>query len=320
MDRLRRIELMICAAEAGSFSKAARLLQLDPSALSHAIAELEKDLGLRVFHRTTRQLTLTEEGHNVMRHGRTMLRELAEIRALAPQAQQRLKGTLRVGMSVSLSHHVMMPRMAEFMRRHPDIRLECLILNQARDMHAAGLDILFQSGSPADSDLVSRKVVTLKLGVYAAPSYLARAGEPDKPEDLLQHACLVHRPSFTNKGWNDWKFQKGSQSLSIKVPASLMTDDREGLIAVALAGGGIMRIGMFDPALLAEGRLRQVLSAWACPGGPTINVLFHKSSRANPRVLAFLQFVDEVFGDFDPGEQTLEHHSRAGSRSPAVVA
>lgn len=315
MDHLRAIELMICAAEAGSFSRAARLLQLDPSTLSHAIADLEKDLGLRLFHRTTRQLSLTEDGVNVMQHGRVMLREMDGIRGLLPQRQQRLRGSLRIGMSVSISHHVIMPRIGDFMRRHPEIRLECLILTQARDMHAAGLDLLFHSGRLADSELVSRKVAKLRLGVYAAPAYLEARGTPRSPEDLRQHVCLVHRPSFATKGWSDWRFLKGDRKLSIQVPVGLMTDDREGLLAAALAGSGIMRVGMVKPSLLSVGRLRRVLEDWQCPGGPALSVLYRKTARHDPRIVAFLDFVDEVFRDFDPEGTTLEYH-----RKPPVPA
>jgi DNA-binding transcriptional LysR family regulator len=308
MDRLRRFELLICAAEAGSFSQAARLLQIDPSAVSHAVSALEKSLGLRLFHRTTRQLTLTDEGREVLHHARGMLRNLAEIQSLAPQAREHLEGTLRVGMSVSLSHHVMMPRMAEFLRRHPRIRLESLMLSQAKDMHAAGLDLMFHSGNPRDSELVARRIITLQLAVYAAPAYLEHAGVPQHPQDLLDHTCLVHKPTFIQRAWSDWEFSKGSQRLTVKVPAHLMTDDREGLLATALAGGGILRIGLLDPRIVESGQLVRVLADWNCPGGPDIHLLYRRSSRRDARVVAFLDFVDEVFTTFDPKELSVRHH------------
>lgn len=149
---------MTRAAEAGSFSRAARLLQLDPSAISHAVTELEKDLGLRLFHRTTRQLSLTEEGHEVLRRARTMLLDMTEIQNLSSRTRQRLEGTLRIGMSIAVSQHVVMPRMAEFLQRHPDVRVESLILNEPKDMHAASLDVMFHSGNPRDSELVAKRI------------------------------------------------------------------------------------------------------------------------------------------------------------------
>lgn len=293
MDRLRRLELMVRAAEAGSFARAARLLQLDPSTISHAVTELEKDLGLRVFHRTTRQLSLTDQGKEVLRGAQAMLHELAEIQNLAPRVKQRLDGTLRIGMSVSLGQHVMMPRMAEFLQRHPQLRVESLILNQTKDLHAAGLDVMFHPGKPRDTELVAKRVATLRLGVYAAPAYLERAGRPRHPQDLANHACLIHKPAFTPRGLNDWEFSKGQQHVKVKVPATLMTDDREGLLATALAGGGLMRIGLLNPELVASGRLTRVLTGWECPGGPDIYLLYRRTSRRDPRVKAFIEFVED---------------------------
>ncbi len=315
MDRLRRFELLVCAAEAGSFARAARLLQIDPSSVSHAIAELEADLGLRLFHRTTRQLALTDEGHEVLHRARGVLREVAEIRGLGPQMRQRIAGPLRVGMSVSVSQHVMMPRMAEFLQRHPAMRVESLILNQARDLHAAGLDVMFVSGNPKDSELVARRVATLRLAVYAAPAYLARAGTPRHPQELVHHTCLVHKPSFTQRGWNDWEFKQGTQRFKVKVPMSLMTDDREGMLSTAVHGGGIVRIGLLHPQFVDSGRLVRVLGDWECPGGPDLHLVYRKSSRGNPRVTAFLDFVEEVFAAFDPQGRSLQIPARRGTAS-----
>ncbi|MFT3821393.1 MAG: LysR family transcriptional regulator [Rubrivivax sp.] len=317
MDRIRRLELLIRAAEAGGFSRAAGLLQIDPSAVSHAVAALEKELGLRLFHRTTRQLSLTDEGRHVVEHARVVLRELEAIGNLGPAGERQPEGVLRVGMSVSFSHHVVMPRIGEFLRRHPGIRVESLLLATAADMHAAGLDLVFQSGRPKDSGLVAQRLATLKLGVYASPTYLARAGRPETPQALLDHACLVHKPQFIRRAWNDWDFVRDRRLTTIKVPTRLMTDDREGLVAAALAGAGIIRVGLLDPVLVGEGRLLPLLTEWACPGGPEIYVLYRKGGRDNPRLRVFLDFVTRVFDEFDPHEGSLLHHRRSSGDAPA---
>ena len=314
MDRVRRIELLVRAAEAGSFARAAKLLDLDPSAVSHAIAELEKELRVTLFYRTTRQLRLTEDGEEIVRRGREILRELAELESVAAEADGRLTGILRVGMHVPISRHVVMPRLPDFMRRHPELRLECLLLAQVKDLHAAGLDVLLRAGEPPEVDLVARKLAEIKLGVFAAPAYLDAAGEPAEPEDLLQHRCLVHKPPVAMRPWDDWTFERGAERRVVTVPRTLVTDDREGLIAAILAGGGLMRIGMFDPRLITSGRLRRVLADWRCPGGPPIYGMYRRTQRMAPKIAAFLEFVGDVYAAFDPDELTITHLPAAGER------
>jgi DNA-binding transcriptional LysR family regulator len=100
----------------------------------------------------------------------------------------------------------------------------------------------------------------------------------------------------------------------VTVPRTLVTDDREGLIAAVLAGGGLMRIGMFDPRLITSGRLRRVLADWRCPGGPPIYGLYRKTQRMAPKIATFLEFVADVYATFDPDELTVAHLPAAGER------
>ena len=315
MDKVRRIEMLVRAAEAGSFAKAARLLQLDPSAVSHAVAQLEKELRVTLFYRTTRHLRLTEEGEEVCRRGREILDRLGELESTTSRASARLTGTLRVGMGVPHSREIIMPRLPEFMRRHPGLQIECLVLTQVKDMHAGGVEILLRVGEPEDSSLVARRVADLRFGVYAAPAYLDGAGMPADPGELVRHRCLVHKAPVRNQPLDEWEFERGGERKVVKVPRTLMTDDREGLIAAALAGGGLMRIGMFDPALIKSGRLRRVLADWSCPGAPSVYAVYRKTQRLSPKIAAFLEFVAEVMAGFDPEGMTL-----ASVGSPAEFA
>src|SRR5262249_6998182 len=148
MDRVRKLELLVRAAEAGSFAKAARLLRLDPSAVSRAVAALGKELRVTLFYRTTRQLNLTEHGEEVVRLGSEVIHRLADIEGTASKANEALTGPLRVGMSVPISRQVVMPRLPDFMRRHPGLRVECLVITQVKDMHASGVDLLVRMGEP----------------------------------------------------------------------------------------------------------------------------------------------------------------------------
>jgi len=312
MDRMRQIELLVRAAEAGSFAKAARALQVDPSAVSHAIAELEKELRVTLFYRTTRQLRLTEDGDEIYRRGCNLLRELGELESAASETPERLTGTLRVGMGVPVSCHIIMPRLAEFLQRHPGLQIECLVMTRIRDMHASGVDLLLQPGEPPESAVIARKVMDFKWSVYAAPKYLETFGEPASPEDLLRHRCLVNKPPYVNLPQDEWEFERNGERKVVKVPRTLMTDDREGLIAAALAGSGLVRAAMFDPALITSGRLRKVLNDWTCQNAPSLYAIYRKTARMPPKIAAFLEFTAEAFAAFDPDELTLSHSASFG--------
>jgi LysR family transcriptional regulator for bpeEF and oprC len=305
MDRLRRLELFVRAAEAGSFARAAGLLRLDPSAVSHAVAALEADLRQRLFHRTTRQLRLTPEGEDLLPRARDILQRLEALEDRSAAQARELSGTLRVGMHSPISRQIVMPRLPEFLRRHPRLRLECLLLSQLKDMHASGTEVIIRPGPLPDTRLVARRLATLRLAPYASPVYLRDAPPLEHPSHLARHRCLVHKPISAPRPWDTWIFERGGETVSLEVPAVLVTDDREGLIEAAVAGGGVMRIGMFDPVLVAGGRLKRVLAEWTCPGGPEMYALYRKGGEAAPKVRAFLAFVAECFEAFDPGELTV---------------
>jgi LysR family transcriptional regulator for bpeEF and oprC len=257
-------------------------------------------------YRTTRQLSLTSEGETLLVRARAVLQDVNELEN-AVRTQKTLSGVLRVGLHVPISRNILMPRIGEFMRRHPGLRIECLVLAQVKEMHTSGVDVLISASTPSGTDIVARRLITLRFGVYAAPAYLEFAGEPRVPEDVANHACLVHRPPFTVKPLDEWEFVRGERRSMVKVTRGLVTDDREGLVAAALAGAGIMRIGMFDPGLVRSARLRKLLVEWECPGAPAMWVLYRRATRLSPKVAAFLRFVQDSFAAFDPEELTAIH-------------
>jgi DNA-binding transcriptional LysR family regulator len=146
MDRFRKIEILVRVADAGSFAKAARTLLLSPSAVSHAITQLEQELAARLFYRTTRQMRLTAEGAEVVLRGREVLERMAELDTAAHRGRDRIAGSLRIGIPSGVSRHIVMPRIADFMRQFPDIRLQVMNTSSVRDMHVSGADINIHVG------------------------------------------------------------------------------------------------------------------------------------------------------------------------------
>ena len=300
-------------ADAGSFAGAARTLLLSPSAVSHAVAQLEQELGARLFYRTTRQVRLTAEGEDVVQRGREVLKLMAELGSAVRQDRERVSGDLRVGIPPGVSRHIVMPRIAGFMRQFPEIRLQVMntVANtgSVKDMHLSGADIHIRVGELPDSTLVSRTLATFRFGVYGSAEYLRVQGTPTHPRELLQHRCLVHKSprSATLAPWNQWDYVLDDERGTITVPATFATDDREALLVAAVSGAGLFRIGMFSPELIESGRLVRVLTDWKWPGGPKLSIMYRKQSPQPRRILAFIDFMMEVIQTFDPHEYTLTH-------------
>jgi len=307
MNRVHRIEMLVRAADTGSFAKAAQSLGLSSSAVSRAIAELEAELRVALFYRTTRSLKLTHEGEELYRRGGEILEKLSEVETALSRSSGRLHGSLRIGLSVSLNRHIIMPAVGGFMRRHPGLRLECLALTQPKEMHALGADVLLRVGEPPDSDLVARKLASMRFLVCASPDYLKSAGALRNPDDLRRHRCLVHQPPHEPKPFDRWTFEKSGERKLLQITPALFSNDREGLITAAVNGAGVMRVGMFDPALIASGRLHRVLTEWKCVDRIDIYALYRKGARTLPKVAAFIDFAAEATAAFDPEELTITH-------------
>jgi LysR family transcriptional regulator for bpeEF and oprC len=307
MDKLRQIEMAVRAADAGSFAKAAASLHVTPSAVSHAVADLERRYHVTLFYRTTRQLRLTEDGEAFCRRGRGILDSLSELEAATSGVRARLKGTLRLGISVPITRHVIMPRLPGFTRRHPELTVECRQMTDPIQMHADGVDLMLYVGEPPESNLIARKLCQVRFGVYGAPAYLKLAGEPAHPRDLEKRRCLILNPKWAGKALDTWEFRRGTEHAVIRVPAALVTNEREGLVDAALAGVGLVRIGFFDPALIATGQLKRVLGDWDCPGGPPLYALYRRARPLPGKIAAFLDFAEDAIAAFDPEELTMIH-------------
>jgi DNA-binding transcriptional LysR family regulator len=307
MNRVHRIEMLVRAADTGSFAKAAQSLGITSSAVSRAIAELETELRVALFYRTTRSLRLTQEGEELYRRGRDILDKLADVESAVSRNAGRLTGVLRVGLSAPLNRHIVMPAVSAFMRRHPLLRLDCLILTQPKEMHALGMDVLLRVGELPDSELIARRLATMRFLLCASPEYLKAAPRLKEPDDLRRHRCLVHHAPHEAKAWDNWTFEKAGARKLMQITPALYSNDREGLITATVNGAGVMRIGMFDPALIASGRLQRALPEWQCVGGVEIYALYRKASRVAPKVSAFVDFAADAMAAFDPEEITLTH-------------
>jgi LysR family transcriptional regulator for bpeEF and oprC len=252
---------------------------------------------------------------------------MAELESAAMQSAGTMSGTLRVGMGAMISQYVIMPRLPRYLQQHPNLFVECRLLKQPQDMLAEGVDLLLRGGEPPVSNLIARRIGQVRFAIYASPSYLARVGEPSHPRELVRHRCLNFQTPWMDKPPSHWMFERGEEQVSARINAVLISDEREGVIAAALAGGGIIRMGMFDPALIVSGRLQRVLSDWTCPDAPALYALYRRATRIPYKIASFIDFAIESVDAFDPEGFTMIHErpsampavrSRIASRSGAT--
>ncbi|MCS3453721.1 MULTISPECIES: LysR family transcriptional regulator [Bradyrhizobium] len=321
MNRGHRLEMLISAADSGSFAAAARIMDLTPSAVSRGIAELERELKVPLFNRTTRQLKLTQEGADVYRRAVDIVARIAELTDGFTNRRGRVSGIVRVGVQAPLSRYVLMPRLASLNDRHPELLVETRLTQDPRDMQSENLDVLLYVGEPPPSRLVAQRLGQGKPAAYASPDYVRRFGAPEHPADLVNHRCLLFRPAWSTGPFDHWKFERKGKLETIRVRPSFVTPDREGLIVAACAGAGVIYMACFDPAILTAGRLTRLLPEWSCPPSFGIHVMYRRGSTGIPRVAAFLRFLREAFADFDPDELTVLHADAVAKfSSPPRVA
>jgi DNA-binding transcriptional LysR family regulator len=319
MDRTHRLEMLVRAADGGSFASAARALDRTPSAISRGISELERSLQVTLFNRTTRQLQLTEDGQQVYRQAVDILERMGELEGSVRSRPAKIAGTVRVGVAAPLNRHVLMPRIASFQSRYPDIHVDLRTTQDPKAMQAENIDVLLHVGEPPPSRLIAQRLGQGRPAAYASPDYLRRFGEPLDPDELAGHACLVFNPPFLHHPAMDWRFERGGVGKLVRVPPTMVSTDREGLLVAAMSGAGIVYLACFDPAVIASVQLRRLFPQWTCPESFNIHIMYRRNSNPVPRVAAFVQFARESFAAFDPEELTIVHASSVASRQTAAV-
>lgn len=236
------LQLALQVARFGSFAAVARSMHVDPSSISRTIAQVEADLGLRLFQRTTRSLTLTEAGALYLERVEAVVDELEEARDAAMAIQSGPKGTLRLTASVAFGETCLSPLVPAFREAYPDLRLELIFTDQNVDLVAEQIDLAIRLAPSIEGDLVCAKLFDTRYRVCASPDYLARAPTLTKPEDLATHdALLFALPGYRTR----WLFHNASGQLSdVAVEGSIIMSNAMTLRQAMLNGLG--------PALLAD--------------------------------------------------------------------
>ncbi|MGE5337841.1 MAG: LysR family transcriptional regulator [Gemmatimonadota bacterium] len=295
-DRVAELTALVKAIEGGGFSSAARALGVTPSAISKTITRLEARLGVRLLNRTTRRLTPTPEGDAFCARGRRILSEIDEAEQEVTRFRTTPRGLLRMHTLVAFGLHQLPPVIDEFLQRFPEMKLELSISDRLADLIEEGADMAVRTGIPRDSSLVARPICDTHRVICAAPSYLARHGMPCTPDDLLQHNCLYisTQPALRRWPFNDDAAPGGVRM--IEVGGSVIADNAETVLQLALNGVGIVRLGELvvgEP--IRAGQLVPVLTDVHHVEPLPLYAVYPQARVRSPKVAAMVDFLIEKF-------------------------
>ena len=286
------ISVFAAVVDAGTFAAASEMMGRSPPGVSRAIARLEKRLNIRLFNRTTRAVSLTEEGRRFYEQVMPHLRGMEEAATAAAGGGATVRGKLRINLDPAFLRIALGPKLDEFMDAHPELELEFIARDQLGDLIVDGFDLALRFGEPRSSSLIARKLLDTAVVTVAAPSYLARRGRPAEPQDLGrgEHRCLEFRNPETGKPY-PWEFHRKRKKLVVETNGKLTVNDPSALLNACLAGSGIAQMLLLGAEpLIREGQLVNLFPDWPDERFPFY--AYHPSRHHTPaRTRAFLDFI-----------------------------
>lgn len=295
MDRLHAMIALVRVVEAGSFSAAAKHLNVGQPALSKLIRQLEERLRVRLLIRSTHGLSPTEAGLRFYERARLAIQEVDEAELEARGEGAGLFGLIRVSAATTFARLLILPRLAEFLARYPSLDIEFMLDDRTIDLVSEGIDIALRLGDLSDSTAIARKIAVGSRSVVATHAYLAHAGTPKEPGDLLTHHVVI----YSQLG-NTWTFRRGEAEVSITTRGRLRVSAAEGIRAAVLADIGLAVASdwMFTPEL-AAGTVVRVLPAWKLPP-IDLWAVFPTGRMMSAKARAFAEFVENIMGGSIP--------------------
>ena len=287
LSHLHEMAVFARVVEARGFSAAARELRLSKSAVSKQVSRLEEALGVRLLHRSTRTLSLTEAGSAVFQHCARLVAAAQEAERTAGNLSAAPRGTLRLSASVTFGTRHIAPAIPAFIARYPEMRIELVLLDRFVDLAEEGFDLVVRLTGRPPEGLVARRLLDIEFRVCASPAYLARHGTPRRPAELANHNCLL----YGHEGFgNLWRFRAAGTQAAVKVGGNYQVNSNEAVRAALLADLGIGLLPQLTVAEdLAAGTLQGVLPKWQ-PIAPfaAAYAIYAPSRLPAPKLRAFL--------------------------------
>lgn len=304
MDRIGDLNLFLRVLDLGSISAAARSLDLSVAVASQRLKRLERSLGVRLLHRTTRQLRPTPEGVALAEQGRSLVEDLEVLTSNLSNTAKGVSGTLRVTLPATFGRQYISPLLPEFLSRHPRLRLHIDLSDQMRDLVSDGLDLAIRIGTLKDSDLVATRLASNRRVLCASPEYLRRHGVPKKPEDLAKHECLLM--AVSRDASDTWHLRgPDGNEVAVRVQSRLKSNLGEVIRDASLGGLGISLHSTWHVCEdIRAGRLKHVLPEYQLPESG-IYAVMPERRMVLPRVRAFVDLLTQHLGGVPPWERCL---------------
>ncbi|MDV4263986.1 LysR family transcriptional regulator [Acinetobacter seifertii] len=289
MDRLQQFFIFTEVAKRQSFSEVANRLDLPRSTVTSAIQQLETHYGVRLFHRTTRKVSLTQDGQRILPECQNLLFDYEQLEQLIQTQKQHYRGTLKISMPSRIVHQVIIPELSDFYHRYPDIHLQLNSSDDMTDLIEKGIDCVVRVGELDSSSLIARLIGHLVMVNCASPHYLEQYGTPEQLEDLSQHK-LINYAGAVGEKQGVFVYSGGT----VMMDSALSVNNTEAYIAAANAGLGIIQLPYYDVQdKIEQGMLVEVLSAYSAPSLP-LNILYPNRSYIPKRLEVFMNWVGEV--------------------------
>ncbi|MGE3993441.1 LysR family transcriptional regulator [Pseudorhodoplanes sp.] len=287
MDRLHELEVFVAVADAGSFAKAGARLRLSPPAVTRAVSALEDRLGARVFNRTTRSLTITDVGQRFLESARRVLTDLdaAEKEAVGETAVP--NGHLTITASVTFGRSALAPVVCGFLSQHPRVTASAVLLDRIVNLVEEGIDVAVRIGALPDSNLIAKRIGTVRRVLVASPVYLARRGIPATPADLKLHSVIAFTGLMPNR---EWRFSSEQGPNSVTINPVFEINDAVAAIDAAEVGHGItIALSYMVHDKIRDGTLTTVLDNYAPPPSP-VHFVYPQARLVAPKIRAFIDY------------------------------
>lgn len=297
MNRLDAMQIFVRVAELASFTKAADSLGLPKASISTSVQQLESLLGTRLLHRTTRRVQLTLDGQIFYERSKDLLADMDDLEGLFQQGASNLTGRLRIDMPSGMAKNRILPRLPEFLARHPLLQLEISSTDRRVDVIREGFDCVIRVGKLSDSSLIARPLGKLELLNCVSPAYIARYGEPQTLDDLTHHH-LVHYVTTLGAKSAGFEFIQDGELKLMAMNGNIIVNNSDAYSAACLAGFGIAQIPRIGAQeYIAQGKLVEILPGLRAEPMP-VSLLYPNRRNLSRRVQVFMDWVSEQLSDY----------------------